>query len=351
VAVNNANGVGVYISGGTNNTLSKILTTNTSSRGIYVFGTDGDVGRNTFNHVTVANAPTGIQVESGGGGADNSTVNQIVSTNTTSGYGGIYLYGVSNAKLSQGVFAHHADAGINSFGLSSALVTNNILLGNNLYSCEIDGTPSGIAGFRTDCSNDGSSNANFIQSSSVDLTSAFVGKITLDSSNASHSSGTASYASITDWLNFDHQFRGWGLDGSAFPNADHATSCASGNTCRIWDWSLSSSDTVIRNRSNDGSTANADFVAGSTCPAAVHGNKALTDGQSTANTFLVNALEILGDEIGDDDGLCESSEACIYSPNFGAYQGHGDYLAAGTCTFQNGTVTGVQMYAYPTNGR
>jgi hypothetical protein len=57
------------------------------------------------------------------------------------------------------------------------------------------------------------------------------------------------------------------------------------------------------------------------------------------------------DEIGDDDGLCESNEACIYSPNFGVYQGHGDYLVGGTCTFQNGTVTGVQMYAYPNNGR
>ena len=29
-------------------------------------------------------------------------------------------------------------------------------------------------------------------------------------------------------------------------------------------------------------------------------------------------MEIIGDFIGDDDGLCESNEDCIYAPNWGA---------------------------------
>ena len=70
---------------------------------------------------------------------------------------------------------------------------------------------------------------------------------------------------------------------------------------------------------------------------------------SDPNTFLVNATEVFDDAIGDDDGLCESLEACIYSPNFGSYQGEGDYLSQ-TCIFSNGTVSGVTMYAYPSNG-
>src|SRR5262249_51927166 len=47
------------------------------------------------------------------------------------------------------------------------------------------------------------------------------------------------------------------------------------------------------------------------------------------------------------NGLCETGEHCIYAPNFGAYQGTG---TLSTCTFQNGTVTGVTMYGYSTIG-
>ncbi len=64
----------------------------------------------------------------------------------------------------------------------------------------------------------------------------------------------------------------------------------------------------------------------------------------------MNAFEIILDGLGDEDGLCESNEACLYGPNFGAYQGEGDYRANGTCTFQPGAVTGVTLYAYPING-
>jgi hypothetical protein len=65
-------------------------------------------------------------------------------------------------------------------------------------------------------------------------------------------------------------------------------------------------------------------------------------------TYLKNAVELLLDTVGDDDGLCESGEGCLYTPNFGAYQGHG---ALGTCTFTNGTITGMTMYGYSSNGR
>ena len=59
-----------------------------------------------------------------------------------------------------------------------------------------------------------------------------------------------------------------------------------------------------------------------------------------------NAIEIDGD--GDGDGLCESNETCLYTPNFGAYQGHGTF---GQCTFTDGIISGVKMFGYETNGR
>lgn len=103
----------------------------------------------------------------------------------------------------------------------------------------------------------------------------------------------------------------------------------------------------LNNKTGDGIFANEPFVPGAACPSAVHGNKVATNRETTAVTYLVNAYEILDDEIGNDDGLCESSEDCIYTPNFGAYQGTGDYYSNGVCTFTNGTVTNVRMYAYP----
>jgi hypothetical protein len=63
----------------------------------------------------------------------------------------------------------------------------------------------------------------------------------------------------------------------------------------------------------------------------------------------VNALERFFDGAGDDDGLCESDEACVYSPNIGAYQGEGD-ANGGSCTFTNGAVRGVTLVARADNG-
>jgi hypothetical protein len=74
-----------------------------------------------------------------------------------------------------------------------------------------------------------------------------------------------------------------------------------------------------------------------------------SDQQTPPNTFLINAVEIVDDGIGDDDGLCESTERCIYSPHpLGAYQGEGQ-LSARPCVFQNapsGGVSNVILYGY-----
>jgi hypothetical protein len=63
---------------------------------------------------------------------------------------------------------------------------------------------------------------------------------------------------------------------------------------------------------------------------------------------LALATEILGDASGNDDGLCESDEECLFSSNLGAYQGEGALSA--TCT-NNTTLVNVGIHAYTTNGR
>jgi hypothetical protein len=104
---------------------------------------------------------------------------------------------------------------------------------------------------------------------------------------------------------------------------------------------------VLLDRSGDGLTANPPFVVGAPCPAPAAGDRVIA--AATGETYLRDATEVFFDARGNEDGLCESGEACIYSPNFGAYQGEGDYRGR-ACTFVAATVTGVELYAHPTNG-
>ena len=76
-----------------------------------------------------------------------------------------------------------------------------------------------------------------------------------------------------------------------------------------------------------------------------------TDQKPAPNTYLTNAIEVVGDYVGDEDGLCESNENCVYTPNVGAYQGHGDIGNLDYCDFQNGTLSNIFMLAHPLNGQ
>ena len=200
-------------------------------------------------------------------------------------------------------------------------------------------TDSGAARSSTDTGQ----SSTAVLSTGADLSLSFVGPVDSDGTNPDDVNGTQSFDSIGNRADFDNEFRSWGMSGLNFPN-DVTTlgHCASGQVCAIWDWRLRATDNALRN-------VNGTFANGAPCPASVHGDQAMTDRSTVPNTFLTHALEVMLDEMGDDDGLCESGEACIYSPNFGSYQGEGDYTTQ-TCTFADGTVSGVTLYAYPTNG-
>jgi len=142
-------------------------------------------------------------------------------------------------------------------------------------------------------------------------------------------------------------YKGWGQShADAFPTTNHQGQCITSENCQIFDSSLSSSSSNLLNKSFDGAAVNGSFTSGATCPSDVDGDKSLTS--SSGQIFLISAYEVGNDSIGDDDGLCEASEACIYAPNFGAYQGHS---TLGSCSFNaNGGISGVTMYGYAANG-
>jgi len=211
-------------------------------------------------------------------------------------------------------------------------------------SCSADGVEPGI-----DASCNPANGSTHVLRTGLDLTGSFVGPIGAhDAVNSTNdANGQSANENGLDWHSFEDWHRTWGAAASAMVPGE-AGNCE-GRACAIWDWRLRRSDTMVRNKSGDGTGDNEAFVPGQPCPAAVHGDVMVAP--DLLGVFLRNAVEIVLDSVGDDDGLCESDEACLYSPNLGgAYQGHGDWLSRGTCTFQDGQVRRVQMYAYPENG-
>lgn len=328
------NSAGVRVNGGQANIFVQLGSFSSTNTGLML---DTSVG-NIFSHYTAANHDwNGIYVK----GSTNNSNNYFQSV----------------------VIANGGDKAIEIGDASSGysnLFQSMVIAHSTTYSIQDPGTwfnwvpmdsfflksPSGdicSSATSTRCTTD----IPFINST-VNLANAFVGKTTSDLKNTIDTSGQSLYsdlANLAHWLNFDSWLRGWGKSGSSFPYPDNRGYCASGNICQIWDWRVQSGS-AIHNRSGNGSSLNAPFNSGAPCPTAVHGNNAITH---NGITFLFNAIEIDRDGIGNDNGLCESEESCIYAPNLGAYQGEGAIREQ--CAFSNGLVFNVIMRAYSTTGQ
>ncbi|MBX3270450.1 MAG: hypothetical protein KF729_09330 [Sandaracinaceae bacterium] len=66
--------------------------------------------------------------------------------------------------------------------------------------------------------------------------------------------------------------------------------------------------------------------------------------------LLRDAYERFDDGVGNDNGLCESGEDCVWMPNIGAYQGHGD-LVLETTIGSGGALSDIRLHRFATNGR
>ena len=249
-------------------------------------------------------------------------------------------------------------------------------------TCNVNETTTGQGLVDRTCTStgvDGSSNYGGELSTAVLKTNVASGDlvggpVAGDSASNLDTAGIASASSLGGdaWATLESPFRTWGgLPGAAWANG--AGACSSGQ-CRIWDWRLRASDTTARG-------AFGALTNGDSCPASVAGDAFVDDQQRRAydptanavervgdavgdddglceagelcfNRFLLHAIEVVLDDLGDDDGLCESSEACVFAPNVGAYQGEGDYRTR-RCNFVNASASGVSdviMYGYPQNG-
>jgi len=305
--------------------------------------------RSTISHVTaVNNIGRGSRLGNQDIPAQNHTFNSVLSLHNLDD--GLAVYN----SATSGDHRIHRLAGLHNGGFNVEVgsprnaFTGDLWVSDASGNCNVASSPTApgiIDGSCTDTGADGSSSYSGQASSAVlhtntDLTNGIVGRVeTDDPTNTSDDAGAADFINITDW-HFDNPFRTWGPESADVFDVTAIGPCNAGS-CRIYDWRLLASDTAMLN-------INGAFVDGAACPASVHGDEVLTDQQSPANTFLTNAIEMVLDGVGDDDGLCETDEACIYSPNVGAYQGEGPTTR--TCTFQDGVVSGVTMHAHLENG-
>lgn len=339
-AANNGS-YGVYLYYSSNNSLTSVSAVNSGSYGVFLDYSSN----NALTSVTAANNTTGVYLWYSSDNALasitatnntdegvtlysslNNALSSVAAANSTTG---VYLNSSSNNNSLTSMSAANCYIGIGIENSSNNRFTGLLKVGSNTFvDCGVGGGTSPGLDDST-CTPNGTSDATLV--TGITLSSTFAGKVaTDDSANASDADGTATYDNITDWTSFQNPFRNWGKDGSAFPNADNRGQCTAG-TCRIWDWSLASGDTVIK-----------DVLLLPT------GTSSLTHSWSglPPSTFLRNAIELTG----NGNGLCESGETCLYTPNIGAYQGHGDLESAGTIA-TGGTITNVTLMKYENNGR
>lgn len=296
------------------------------------------------------------------GGIYNGVINRAFSSNN--GGNGIRLTWDKTSVYSQIVTSNNNGYGVVQDNGDHTVFKNNFLVGNNSSPfCNVTGgTSPGI-------SNSCGSAANLLVN--TDVSNSFVGPLSSeDLRNQSDVLGLRAFSSIIDWINFDFPARVWGKSSLALDAAARGR-CSSGN-CKIWDFSLKSSDTELISRAFDGINP-LSLVDQQPCPSAFSGSRfvynasadffeTLDDGVGNEDVycdvgesgcftkaFLVDALEVSGDRIGNDDGLCESNETCIALPNLAYYNGHGDPNLK-SCVFSDGSINGVTMKFYPSNG-
>jgi hypothetical protein len=340
-----------------------------------------------------------LQIQNGGQGlyvenSDHVTASQVVSqnndsysiefdgctdctsvANTTVGssYMGHDVWSSTNFML-HNVLAGNSDPSAVSFGGSTGVYVSQVAALSSTLGLAFDTTTTlrargnfYLSGNTTACANTtatssdldascvaGGGVAAIISSGSATLSSVMKGVVYLDSVSPNATSGTVSFPAAgslasLDWMKFDSWYRAFGPEDASFPSATSRAKFSTG-AGRIYDARLLALDQLLLNHSNSLTTASGTIDHGLNCPSDLAASNTIT---LNSKTYLKNAIELLGYAGGNENGLCETGEICLYSPNYGAYQGEGDFATV-SCNFVNGagagTVSGVTIYAYPTNG-
>lgn len=245
--------------------------------------------------------------------------------------------GIQNSDLFnfQDILVANNTSGIELIATSdNSAFSGELVFGQNGTDCTVtsSGTAPGLGVSMGNCVTADASTASVIYNESA--SGYFVGKV---NDTANPEGAGAVFTMVSDWFNFENDNRLWGEDGT-FLNTARST-CSGGENCAVYDWSLTNLAPYAKNTGGD-------FIADATCPATVHGDVVFVS--TIFGNFLKNAIEFTDDWIGNDDGLCQSNEACYFVSNRGFDQSESSTLSS--CSFVNGTsfnkVENVLMYKY-----
>jgi hypothetical protein len=309
----------------TNSSLDNIVThstlVNNSNRGIWINNISlAESYNHQHNSLAIINNDVGVFADGSAVTGQSDFYNSVIAHSTNV---------VSQTSLYSSIFDFHGAIGV-----------------NQSQSCAGSGyaTDCGAGVFRVDTSSD--------------IRNGFVGPLAMDgdlSNQSDNTNATPNYSVSLSWLFYDNIFRTFAKPMVSFLSMSDAGinsvrgDCAGApGQCQISDWRLKNISSLFNSSFNfPAKNSNITNWSGFSCPVEVSGALFATNG---IRNFLQHAVEISFDKIGNDNGICETDEACTYAPNVGSYQGEGNYFSQGTCTFSDGAISNVTMYRYPTYG-
>lgn len=342
VAVNNV--ISMQATGGMNIDADDGIVVNTIAVGNDASGFEFGGLRNLGVNVTSVNNRTrGINIESGG---DDATIINAITANN-------YDLGIeidaANTDLYDVVSVNNRLTGLwIGGGATGGEFRGAVILGNNGVGAmdDCDGNPVGSNLDVGTCAITSlASEVTVVRNATA--TNSFTGLVTGgDSDNddqaaVSGGGGQLVWDSITDFYKFSVLHRLWSTAvATTFIDETNADRCATGVNCGMWDMSLANGDL------GDVDNARALLKDRFSCPTSEDTKSFAFSGATFGTlTFLENATEIVLDGYGNDNGLCESNEHCIYVRNIGAYQGHGS-LVSSECDDigSGGTIENVKLF-------
>lgn len=314
--INNNGGNGVYLTG-SNVTIQNSVVTNNGASGVRVqVGTNGFISGNTI----VNNLNSGLYLLTSSSSDYAIVENNIFISNDI----GIQANNSSKWHLKNN-FLLENNVAISIEGNSTDLAwSGQLLIANNTTKCNVTSSGADPGLLHGSCDNQGTSTAT--KSELTDTSNYFVG-LTTDNTNQ-HTSGGLLSENIQDWFNFDNAWRVWIKPGGTKGR------CLAGEICQIFDYSLTPQAAPALH-------VNGTAVADEKCPTSVYGSQKY---KTFTTEALLNAQEISGDYIGNDNGLCEAGESCLFKPHIGAYQ-TGPLGQRRSCIFESDSgLSGIKIY-------
>ena len=338
VSASNNDGHGLNLVGVEDSFFGAMTITNNRRDGIWI----EDSPHQVFHHATIANnGGSGIDIR-----ADSPGTSLLGIITANNGVFGLNIQ-AGDATISGIAATDNLNFGIR-VGADNNRFTGALVVGNVSSDCYVPSTLSSPgmdddnnpADVMSDAVHDGlcieQGSSDFGTATTMSsIGSSIVGRTYTDAANGSATGAALPFPGglgAFDGSTFEHPFRTWGPDNAL--GASSRAPWASGDGA-IWDWALLAADTLLLDQ----------FAAVDSTDVFSH---TLSSGNNT--TFLENAIEIIGDGVGNDDGLCRFDEECLYTPNLGSYPGHGDIVHVANIAMA-GTLTDIVLRRYADNGR